>query len=83
MDDIDTNEVMTVVGYVIGRFIRDAARTEKVRTAMLKKLVSNVTKSMDGTEKEPEKDNPSMKDIFDVFDSIKSLLEVMKMVKKE
>jgi len=82
LDDIDTDEVMTVVGDIIGRFIYDAARTKKVRTAMLKRLVSSVTKSMDGTEKEPEKDDPSMQDIRDALSSLKNLLEVMKMVKE-
>ena len=83
LDDIDTDEVMTVVGDIIGRFIHDAARTEKTRTAMLKRLVSSVTKSMDGTEKEPEKDDPSMQDIRDTLGSLKNLLEIMKMVKEE
>ena len=83
LDDIDTDAVMTVVGDVIGRFIHDAAKSEKTRSAMLKILVSNVVTSMDGTEEQPEKDDPSMKDISYVFDSIKNLLEVMKMVKKE
>lgn len=82
LDGIDTDEVMTVVGNIIGGFIYDAARTEKTRTAMLKRLVSSVTKSMDGAEKEPEKDDPSMQDIRDAFSSLKNLLEVMKMVKE-
>lgn len=82
LDDIDTDEVMTVVGDIIGRFIYNAARTEKTRTAMLKRLVSSVAKSIDGTEKEPVKDDPSMKDIRDTLGSIKNLLEVMKMVKE-
>ena len=82
LDDIDTDAVMTVVGDIIGRFIHDSARTERVRTAMLKTLVSNVTKSMDGTEKEPVKDDPSMQDIRDAFSSLKNLLEVVKMVKE-
>ena len=83
LDNIDTDEVMTVVGDIIGRFIYDAARTEKTRTAMLKRLVSSVTKSMDGTEKEPEKDDPSMQDIRDTLGSLKSLLEVMKTIKED
>jgi len=83
LDGIDTDEVMTVVGDTIGRFIHDSARTKKVRTAMLRRLVSSVTKSMDGAEKEPEKDDPSMQDIRDALGSLKNLLEVMKMVKEE
>lgn len=82
-NDISTKEIMTVLGDVIGRFIRDAAKTEKTRSAMLKSLVANVVESMDGDEKEPEKDDPSMRDIRDVLGSIENLLEVMKMVKKE
>ena len=82
-NDISTKEIMTVLGDVIGRFIHDAAKSEKTRSAMLKTLVANVVTSMDGTEEQPEKDDPSMKDIFDALDSIKSLLEVLKMVKKE
>jgi len=83
LDDINTDEVMMVVGDIIGRFIYDAARTEKTRTAMLKRLVSSATKSMDGTEKESAKNDPSMQDIRDTLGSIKNLLEVMKMVKEE
>lgn len=85
-NDISTKEIMTVLGDVIGRFIRDAAKSEKTRSAMLKTLVANVVESMDGDEEQKEKqedDDVSIKDISDTLNSIKSLLEVMKMVKEE
>lgn len=85
-DGITTTDAMKVIGDVLGEFIHEASKKDKVRKAMLKTLVAHVVESMETDEQEakPESsDDASIQKIADTLESIKALLEVVKMVEED
>ena len=89
--NITTNDAIKVIGDILGKFIHDASKKKDTRYAMLRTLVMRVLKSMDEDERKPESepkperksDDASLEKIAETFGSIKSLLEIMKMLKKD
>ena len=90
-NNITTNDAVMVIGDILGKFIHDASKKKDTRYAMLRTLVMRVLKSMDEDERKPESepkperksDDASLEKIAETFGSIKSLLEIMKMLKKD
>ena len=85
-NDITTNDAVKVIGDVLGKFIRDASKKDKVRKTMLKTLVAHIAKSMEIDEHEAKpksSDDASIQKIADTLESIKALLEVVKMVEED
>ena len=90
-NDITTNDAVKVIGDILGKFIHEASKKKDIRYAMAKTLIMRVLKSMDEDESKPEpelkperkSDDASLEKIAETLGSIKSLLEVMKMVKED
>ena len=94
-NNITTNDAVKVIGDILGKFIHDASKKKDTRYAMLRTLVMHVVESMDEDEGKPEpevkretkperkSDDASLEKIAETLGSIKSLLEVMKMVKED
>ena len=92
-NDITTNDAVKVIGDILGKFIHEASKKKDIRYAMAKTLIMRVVESMDEDEEEtkpepeikPERksDDASLEKIAETFGSIKSLLEIMKMLKKD
>ncbi len=83
---ITTTDAMKVIGDIIGMLIRDASKKDKVRRTMLRTLVAHIAKSMEIDEQEAKPEKPANDDIrkiADTLESIKTLLEVVKMVKED
>ena len=90
-NNITTNDAVKVIGDILGKFIHEASKKKDTRYAMLKTLILRVLKSMDEDESKPEpepkperkSDDASLEKIAETLGSIKSLLEVIKMVKED
>ena len=85
-NDITTTDAVKVIGDVLGKFIRDASKKDKVRKTMLRTLVAHIAKSMEIDEQEAKpksSDDASIQKIADTLESIKALLEVVKMVEED
>ena len=94
-DGITTTDAMKVIGDILGKFIHEASKKKDIRHAMAKTLIMRVLKSMDEDEGKPESepkpktkperkgDDASLEKIADTLESIKTLLEVVKMVKED
>ena len=94
-NNITTNDAVKVIGDILGKFIHEASKKKDIRYAMAKTLIMRVIKSMDDDESKPEpetkpetkperkSDDASLEKIAETLGSIKSLLEVMKMVKED
>ena len=94
-NNITTNDAVKVIGDTLGKFIHEASKKKDTRYAMLRTLVMHVVESMDEDESKPEpeakretkperkSDDASLEKIAETLGSIKSLLEVMKMVKED
>ena len=96
--NITTNDAVKVIGDILGKFIHDASKKKDTRYAMLRTLVMHVVESMDEdegkpepetkpepkTEAKPEKpEDDDIRKIADTLESIKTLLEVVKIVKED
>ena len=93
-NNITTNDAVKVIGDILGKFIHEASKKKDTRYAMLKTLVIHVVESMDGDKGEPEpetkretkpekSEDDDIQKIADTLESIKTLLEVAKMVKDD
>ena len=94
-NNITTNDAVKVIGDILGKFIHEASKKKDIRYAMAKTLILRVLKSMDDDESKPESepkpetkperksDDASLEKIAETLGSIKSLLEVIKMVKED
>ena len=94
-NNITTNDAVKVIGDILGKFIHEASKKKNVRYAMAKTLIMHVVEHMDEDEDKPEpetkpetkperkSDDASLEKIAETLGSIKSLLEVMKMVKED
>ena len=85
-NNITTNDAVKVIGDVLGKFIRDASKKDKVRKTMLRTLVAHIAKSMEIDEQEAKpksSDDASIQKIAGTLESIKALLEVVKMVEED
>ena len=92
--NITTNDAVKVIGDILGKFIHEASKKKNVRYAMAKTLIMHVVEHMDEDEGKPEPETKpetktekpkdgGIRKIADTLGSIKSLLEVMKMVKED
>ena len=93
-NNITTNDAVKVIGDILGKFIHEASKKKNVRYAMAKTLIMHVVEHMDEDEGKPEPEtkpetktekpkDDDIRKIADTLGSIKSLLEVMKMVKED
>jgi hypothetical protein len=98
-NNITTNDAVKVIGDILGKFIHEASKKKDTRNAMLNTLILHVVESMDEDESKPEpeakretkpetkperkSDDASLEKIAETLGSIKSLLEVMKALKKD
>ena len=94
-NNITTNDAVTVIGDILGKFIHEASKKKDIRYAMAKTLIMHVIEHMDEDESKPDpeakretkpeckSDDASLEKIAETLGSIKSLLEVVKMVKED
>ena len=97
-NNITTNDAVKVIGDILGKFIHGASKKKDVRYAMAKTLIMRVVESMDEDEGKPEPEakretkpetktekpkDDDIRKIADTLESIKTLLEVVKMVKED
>ena len=95
-NDITTNDAVKVIGDILGKFIHEASKKKDIRYAMAKTLIMRVIESMDGDEGKPEPEpetkretkpekpeDDDIRKIADTLESIKTLLEVIKMIKED
>ena len=84
-NNITTNDAVKVIGDILGKFIHEASKKKDTRYEMLRTLVIHVVEYMDENESKPERksDDASLEKIAETLGSIKSLLEVMKMLKED
>lgn len=93
-NDITTNDAVKVIGDILGKFIHEASKKKDIRYAMAKTLIMRVLKSMDEDEGKPEPEtkpetktekpkDDDIRKIADTLESIRTLLEVVKMVKED
>ena len=92
-NNITTNDAVKVIGDILGKFIHEASKKKDIRYAMAKTLIMHVIESMDEdeskretkpeTKPERKSDDASLEKIAETLGSIKSLLEVIKMVKED
>ena len=90
-NNITTNDAVKVIGDILGKFIHEESKKKDIRYAMAKTLIMHVLKFMDEDESKPEpepkperkSDDVSLEKIADTLESIKALLEVVKMVKED
>ena len=93
-NNITTNDAVKVIGDILGKFIHEASKKKDTRYAMLRTLVMHVVESMDEDESKPEPEakretkpekpeDDDIRKIADTLESIKTLLEVIKMVKED
>ena len=92
-NNITTNDAVEVIGDILGKFIHNASKKKDTRYAMLKTLIMHVVEHMDEDESKPEpepetkpeckSDDASLEKIADTLESIKTLPEVVKMVKED
>ena len=97
-NNITTNDAVKVIGDILGKFIHDASKKKDTRYAMLKTLIMHVVESMDGGESKPEPktkqetkpetkpekpEDDDIRKIADTLESIKTLFEIIKIVKED
>ena len=95
-DGITTTDAMKVIGDIIGRLIRDASKKSKTRSEMVKTLIVHIVKEVGADDDKPEAkretkpktkpekpEDDDIRKIADTLESIKTLLEVVKMVKED